>query len=80
MGCLIDPVIDLDEISQYAGATGHQMRYLTLWLVMSIQSSRKVDAGMVSADGPLTWTPVRLSVSIIEFDETCLVAEVRTAP
>jgi hypothetical protein len=76
-GCHIEPVIDLVEIGQYAEATRRQMLCLTLWLAMSIRSSRQDDVAMVQAAGPLTWTPVRLSVSNVEFNESCLVAEVQ---
>jgi ribonuclease HI len=77
MGCRIDPVIDLVEIGQYAGASRDQLLRLTLWLATSM-TSRQDDVAMVPADqGPLTWAPVRLSVSNIEFDDSCLRAEVR---
>jgi hypothetical protein len=49
---------------------------LTLWLTTSM-TGRQDDVAMVPADqGQLTLAPVRLSVSNIEFDDSCLGAEV----
>jgi hypothetical protein len=77
MGCSIDPVIDLVEIGQYAGASRDQLLCLTLWLATSM-TGRQDDVAMVLAyQGPLTWAPVWLSVSNIEFDYSCLKAEVQ---
>jgi hypothetical protein len=71
MGCRIDPVIDLVEIGQYAGASRDQLLRLTLLLATSM-TGRQDDVVMVQADqGQLTWAPVRLSVSNIEFDDSC---------
>ncbi len=54
MGCRIDPVIDLVEIGQYAGASRDQLLRLTLWLATSM-TGRQDDVAMVPADqGPLT--------------------------
>jgi hypothetical protein len=77
MGCCIDPVMDLVEIGQYAGASLDQLLRITFWLATSM-TGRQDDVAMVPADqGPLTWAPVPLSVSNIEFDDSCLRAEVR---
>jgi hypothetical protein len=46
MGCRIDPVIDLVEIGQCAGASRDQLLRLTLWLATSM-TGRQDDVGMV---------------------------------
>jgi hypothetical protein len=74
-GCRFDPAINLVEIGQYAGASRDQLlsRCLTLWSM----TGRQDDVAMVlAAQGPLTWAPVLFSVSNIEFDDSCLGAEV----
>jgi hypothetical protein len=73
-GCRIDPVADLVGISRYAEATRDQLLRLTIWLAASMLSCR--DAAIAQVDqGPLSWTPVLLSVNNVQFD--CLDAEVR---
>jgi hypothetical protein len=42
MGCRIDPVADLVEISRYAEATRDQLLRLTIWLAASMRSCRDV--------------------------------------
>jgi len=71
----VDPATDLIEIGQYAGASREQLLALTLWLAPSLWSCQDDDAPMADG-GPLTWEPVRLSTDRVEFDSTCLGAEV----
>ncbi len=59
-GCRIDPVINIVEIGQYAGASQDQLLRLTLWLATSM-TGRQDDVAVVPADqGPLTCAPARL--------------------
>ncbi len=71
----VDPVTDLIEIGQYADASREQLLALTLWLAPGLWSCRDDDAAMADR-GPLTWKPVRLSTDRLEFDSSCLGAEV----
>jgi ribonuclease HI len=75
-GCRIDPVADLVELGLYAEATRDQLLRLTIWLAASMRSCRDVAIAQVD-QGPLTWAPVRLSVNHVQFDDSCLDAEVR---
>ncbi len=73
----VDPVADLIEIGQYADASTEQLLVLTLWLAPSLGSCRDDDAVMADR-GPLTWEPVLLCTDNVEFDSSCLGAEVDT--
>ena len=75
-GCRIDPVTDLVGIGRHAEATRDQLLRLTLWLATSICDGR-VEIKQQLDQGPLTWAPVRLSVSNVQFDDSCLDAEVQ---
>ena len=75
-GCRIDPITDLVGIGRHAEATRGQLLRLTLWLATSIRDSRAEIKQQVD-QGPLTWAPVRLHVSNVQFDESCLDAEVQ---
>jgi hypothetical protein len=67
-------------IGRYAEATRDQLLRLTiwqlLWLAARMLSCRDVAIAQVD-QGPLTWAPVRLSVNNVQFDDSCLDAEVR---
>ncbi len=71
----MDLVTDLIEIGQYADASREQLLVLTLCLAPSLWSCRDDDAAMADR-GPPTWEPVRLSTDSVEFDSSCLGAEV----
>jgi hypothetical protein len=71
----VGPVADLIEIGQYADASREQLLALTLWLAPSLWSCRDGDAAMADRV-PLTWEPVRLCTDNVEFDSSCLGAEV----
>jgi hypothetical protein len=71
----VDPVTDLIEIGQYADASTEQLLALTLWLGPSLGPCRDDDAGMADR-GPLTWEHVRLCTDHVQFDSSCLGAEV----
>ncbi len=70
----MDLVTDLIEIGQYAHASREQLLALTLWLIPSLGSCRD-DAAMADS-GLLTWEPVRFCTDHVEFDSSCLGAEV----
>jgi hypothetical protein len=77
-GCHIDPITDLVGISRYAEATRDQLLRLTIWLAASMLSCRDKTVAIAQVDhGPLTWAQVRLSVNNVQFDDSCLDAEVR---
>jgi hypothetical protein len=77
-GSRIDPVADLVGIGWYAEATRDQLLRLTLWHPASMRSCRDETMAIAQVDqGPLTWAPVRLSVNNVQFDDSCLDAEVR---
>ena len=69
----VNPVIDLTEIGQFAGATQAQLLALTLWLAPSIRT-RKENTLMVDR-GPLSWAPIHLSTERVFFDQDCLTPE-----
>ncbi len=76
-GCRIDPVADIVGIGRYAEATRDQLLRLTKWLAASVRSCKNETMGMAQVDqGPLTWALVRLSVNNVQFDYSCLDAEV----
>jgi hypothetical protein len=68
--------MDLMGIGRYAEATRDQLLSLTIWLAASMLSCRDVAIAQV-AQGPLTWAQVRLSVNNVQFDDSCLDAEVK---
>jgi hypothetical protein len=76
--CRIDPVVDLVWIcrSLYAEATRDQLQRLTIWLAASMKSCQDVAIAQVDQD-PLTWAPVRLSFNNVQFNDSCLDAEVK---
>ena len=69
-------VTDLVGIGRHVEATRAQLLRLTLWLATSIRDSRAEVKQQVDR-GPLSWAPVRLSVSNVQFDDSCLDAEVQ---
>ena len=70
-GCRIDPVTDLVGIGRYAKATRAQLLRLTIWLATSMRDCQDETRAQVD-QGPLTWAPVLLSVSNVQFDDSCL--------
>jgi len=69
----IDPVIELVEIGQFAGASREQLLKLTKWLAPQLRPV--MGEGMAAAQrdlNPLAWAPARLSRERVEFDTSGL--------